>query len=74
MKLATERRMANTMGSIVAVGGIASTTTTNLMSDISTGRDQTIEFHDTLGLPGHRPVMGKVHDDPHTLMERKLGM
>jgi len=73
MKLATERRMANEMGTVGSIaGGIPSTT--NLMHDISCGKDQQIGFNDTLGLPEYRPVMNKVHDDPHMMMERKLGM
>jgi len=73
MKLATERRMANEMGTVGSIaGGIPSTT--NLMHDILTGNDQQIGFNDTLGLPEYRPVMNKVHDDPHLMMERKLGM
>ena len=72
MKLATERRMANetTVGSIG--GGIPSST--NIMYDILVGKDQYIGFEDTLGLPEYRPVLNKTHEDPHMVMERKLGM
>ena len=72
MKLATERRMASqmTIGSIG--GGIPSNN--NLMSDIVSGRDMQIGFEDTLGLPEFRPTFNKMHEDPHMMMERKLGM
>ena len=72
MKLATERRIANqmTVGSIG--GGIPSSN--NVMSDILSGRDMQIGFEDTLGLPEFRPMMNKTHEDPHTVMETKLGM
>jgi hypothetical protein len=72
MKLATERRIANqmTVGSIG--GGIPSSN--NVMSDILSGRDMQVGFEDTLGLPEFRPTMNKIHEDPHTVMERKLGM
>jgi len=71
MKLATERRMANEMGGSIG-GGIPSST--NLMSDILSGRDQTIGFEDTLGLPEYRPDFNKAQEDLHLAMERKLGM
>ena len=72
MKLATERRLASqmTVGSIG--GGIPSSN--NVMGDIISGRDMHIGFEDTLGLPEYRPVMNKTHEDPHMVMERKLGM
>ncbi|VEU39185.1 unnamed protein product [Pseudo-nitzschia multistriata] len=72
MKLATERRAANqtTIGSIG--GGIPSSN--NVMGDILSGRDMQIGFEDTLGLPEFRPVVSKMHEDPHMVMERKLGM
>ena len=72
MKLATERRIANqlTVGSIG--GGIPSSN--NVMGDILSGRDTHIGFEDTLGLPEYRPIVNKVHEDPHMMMERKLGM
>ncbi|KAG7361713.1 proteasome maturation factor UMP1 [Nitzschia inconspicua] len=72
MKLATERRMANEFGMNSIGGGIPSST--NLMSDIVSGRDQTIGFEDTLGLPEYRPMFNKVQEDPHMAMERNLGM
>merc|ERR1712032_1190276 len=66
MKLATERRMANetTVGSIG--GSIPSST--NIMYDISVGKDQYIGFEDTLGLPEYRPIINKTHEDPHMVM------
>ena len=73
MKLATERRMAGEFGSINSIGG-GIPSSTNLMSDILSGRDQTIGFEDTLGLPENRPLFNKVQEDPHMAMERKLGL
>lgn len=72
MKLATERRIANqmTVGSIA--GGIPSSN--NVMGDILSGRDMQIGFEDTLGLPEFRPIINKMQEDPHMMMERKLGM
>ncbi len=72
MKLATERRIANqmTVGSIG--GGIPSSN--NVMADILSGRDMEIGFEDTLGLPELRPTINRMHEDPHMMMERKLGM
>ena len=72
MKLATERRIANqmTVGSIG--GGIPSSN--NVMRDILSGRDMQIGFEDTLGQSEFRPTMNKMHEDPHMMMERKLGM
>ncbi len=72
MKLTTERRMANALGMNSIGGGIPSST--NLMNDILTGRDQTIGFDDTLGLPEYRPLFNKTQEDPHLAMERQLGM
>jgi Proteasome maturation factor UMP1 len=72
MKLATERRMANEFGMNSVGGGIPSST--NLMADVLSGRDQTIGFEDTLGLPEYRPMFNKIQEDPHMAMERKLGM
>jgi hypothetical protein len=72
MKLATERRIANqmTVGSIG--GGIPSQN--NVMGDILSGKDMHIGFEDTLGLPEFRPIINKMHEDPHMMMENKLGM
>jgi hypothetical protein len=72
MKLATERRLANQFGMNSIGGGIPSST--NLMSDILTGRDQIIGFEDTLGLPEYRPLFNKAKEDPHMSMERTLRM
>jgi hypothetical protein len=71
MKLATERRMANEIGGSIG-GGIPSST--NIMNDILSGRDQTIGFDDTLGLPEYRPIFNKAQEDPHLAMERQLKM
>eukprot|EP00532_Pseudo-nitzschia_australis_P007611 CAMPEP_0168178974 /NCGR_PEP_ID=MMETSP0139_2-20121125/9513_1 /TAXON_ID=44445 /ORGANISM="Pseudo-nitzschia australis, Strain 10249 10 AB" /LENGTH=187 /DNA_ID=CAMNT_0008098607 /DNA_START=80 /DNA_END=643 /DNA_ORIENTATION=+ len=72
MKLATERRIGNqtTIGSIG--GGIPSSN--NVMGDILSGRDMQIGFEDTLGVHEFRPTINKMHEDPHMVMERKLGM
>ena len=72
MKIATERRIANQLSVGSIGGGIPSSN--NVMSDILSGRDMHIGFEDTLGLPEHRPIINKMHDDPHMMMERKLGM
>ena len=72
MKLATERRIANNM-TVGSIGGGISTSK-NVMSDILSGSDMKIGFEDTLGLPEYRPIINKMHDDPHVQMERKLGM
>mmetsp|Transcript_55590 Transcript_55590/g.153935 ORF Transcript_55590/g.153935 Transcript_55590/m.153935 type:complete len:138 (+) Transcript_55590:63-476(+) len=69
MKLATERRAAQ--DTIMPTGGIP---TSNLMHDILTGNDMKLGFEDVLNLPQHRPLFVKHHEDPHAMMERKLGM
>ena len=71
MKLATERRMANEIGGSIG-GGIPSSS--NMMNDILSGRDQSIGFEDTLGLPEYRPLFNKAQEDPHLSMERQLKM
>jgi hypothetical protein len=73
MKLATERRMASELGSINSIGG-GIPSSTNLMSEIWSGRDQTIGFEDTLGLPENRPIFNKASEDLHMAMERRLGL
>ena len=72
MKLATERRIANQLTAGSIGGGIPSSN--NVMNDILSGRDMHIGFEDTLGLPEYRPIINKMRDNPHTMMERKLGM
>ena len=69
MRLATERNMAREVGG----RGVSGLPTSNLMHDILTGNDMKIQFEDILSLPEHRPVHLK-QDNPHTAMERKLGM
>jgi hypothetical protein len=64
--------LANQFGMNSIGGGIPSST--NLMSDILTGRDQIIGFEDTLGLPEYRPLFNKAKEDPHMSMERTLRM
>lgn len=66
MQLATERRM-----DLTSAAGIP---TSNLMQDILTGNDMKLGFEDTLNLPQHRPIFAKHQEDPHAMMERKLGM
>ena len=70
MKLATERRMAQDVGAL----GVAGMPSTNMMHDVLTGNDMKIQFEDILSLPEHRPLFVKTMNDPHAMMERKLGM
>jgi hypothetical protein len=70
MQLATERRNASEMGG----RGVAGLQGQNMMYDILTGNDMKLGFEDTLNLPEHRPLFVKHHEDPHSNMERKLGM
>lgn len=70
MKLATERRMAQDTSSMVAAG----IPTSNMMQEILTGNDMKLGFEDVLNLPQHRPIYVKHQEDPHAMMERKLGM
>lgn len=72
MKLATERRIVNQLTSGSIGGGIPFSN--NVLNDILSGRDTYIGFEDTLGLPEHRPIINNMHDNPHIMMERKLGM
>ena len=78
MKLATERRLAqNMMAGSISIGGgtvLSSASTSNLMTDILTGRDQQIGFEDTLGLPEFRPTFNRAQEDPHLAMEQTLGL
>jgi hypothetical protein len=69
MRLATERNMAREAGG----RGVSGLPTSNLMHDILTGNDMKMQFEDILSLPEHRPIQLK-QDNPHTAMERKLGM
>lgn len=70
MTLATERRMAMDSHSVVAAG----IPTSNMTQEIVMGNDMKLGFEDVLNLPQHRPVFAKHHQDPHAVMERKLGM
>jgi hypothetical protein len=70
MKLATERRIAAEMGNI----GVAGMPSSNMMMDILSGNDMKMDFEDILNLPEHRPLFVKHQEDPHAMMERKLGM
>jgi hypothetical protein len=69
MRLATERKMAQEQGG----RGVAGLPSSNLMHDILTGNDMKMQFEDILGLPEYRPVHLK-QENPHSAMERKLGM
>ena len=70
MKLATERRMAQDTSSMVAAG----IPTSNMMQEILMGTDMKLGFEDVLNLPQNRPIFVKHQEDPHAMMERKLGM
>jgi hypothetical protein len=70
MKLATERRMALDSHSMVAAG----IPTSNLTQEILVGNDMKLGFEDVLNLPQNRPIYAKHHEDPHAVMESKLGM
>jgi len=70
MKLATERKMANDSLSMIAAG----IPTSNMTHDILVGNDMKIGFEDVLNLPQNRPLYIKHQEDPHSVMERKLGM
>jgi hypothetical protein len=70
MKLATERRMAGDMGTV----GVAGMPSSNMMMDILSGNDMKIDFEDVFNLPENRPLMVKHQEDPHAMMELKLGM
>ncbi len=70
MMLATERRMAQGSYTMAAAGIPAS----NMMQEILTGNDMKLGFEDVLNLPQNRPVFVRHQEDPHAIMERKLGM
>ena len=70
MRLATERKSALEVGS----RGVAGLPGDNMMYEILTGNDMKLEFEDVLNLPEHRPLFVKSREDPHSAMERKLGM
>ena len=70
MKLATERRMATDSHSMVAAG----IPTSNMTRDILVGNDMKLGFEDVLNLPQNRPIYVKHQEDPHSVMERTLGM
>ena len=69
MTLATERKIASEIG----IRGVAGLPSSNLMNEIFTGNDMKFQFEDFLSLPEHRPLHLK-QDNPHTAMERQLGM
>lgn len=70
MRLATERKISQEMGG----RGVAGLQSSNLMHDILTGKDDKLDFGDFLSLPEHRPEQSRLESNPHSAMERKLGM
>eukprot|EP00538_Stauroneis_constricta_P013821 CAMPEP_0119547706 /NCGR_PEP_ID=MMETSP1352-20130426/1767_1 /TAXON_ID=265584 /ORGANISM="Stauroneis constricta, Strain CCMP1120" /LENGTH=136 /DNA_ID=CAMNT_0007592709 /DNA_START=117 /DNA_END=527 /DNA_ORIENTATION=- len=69
MRLATERKMGMEQGT----RGVVGLPSSGLMADILSGDDTKINFEDFLGLPDNRPTQARA-DNPHSAMERKLGM
>lgn len=70
MRLATERRVAQDSCNVVAAG----IPTSNMMHEILMGTDMKLGFEDVLNLPSNRPIVLRHQEDPHAIMERKLGM
>jgi hypothetical protein len=69
MRLATEQKMARDQDLMARAPGLESS---NLLGEIVSGRDTTIDFGDYLSLPQNRPSVPL--ENPHLLMERRLGM
>mmetsp|Transcript_3936 Transcript_3936/g.10390 ORF Transcript_3936/g.10390 Transcript_3936/m.10390 type:complete len:137 (-) Transcript_3936:248-658(-) len=69
MRLATERKLSVEQGT----RGVVGLPSSGLMADILSGNDTKIHFEDFLGLPSNRPVHMR-SENPHSAMERKLGM
>ena len=67
MRLATERQLASRVG-----GRLPGMEQSNLILDTVTGNDVMLDFSDVLGRPEHAPVPAVT--DPHTAMQRKLGL
>lgn len=67
MRLATERQLASQVG-----GRLPGMEQSNLIMDTVTGNDVMLDFGDVLGRPEHAPVASV--RDPHTAMQRKLGL
>jgi hypothetical protein len=67
MRLATERQLASQVG-----GRLPGMEQSNLVMDTVTGNDVMLDFSDILGRPEHAPVASV--RDPHTAMQRKLGL
>lgn len=70
MQLATERRLAQDTSTMTAAG----IPTSNMIQEILMGNDMKLGFEDVLNLPHNRPTFMRHHEDPHAIMERKLGM
>jgi Proteasome maturation factor UMP1 len=69
LRLATEQKQARDQNLMARAPGMESS---NLLGEIVSGRDTTIDFGDYLSLPQHRPAMPPAN--PHLVMERRLGM
>ena len=69
MRLATEQKMARDHHVMGRAPGLE---TSNLLGEIFSGRDTTMDFSDYLSLPENRPTLPMVN--PHSVMERHLGM
>ena len=67
MRLATERQLASQAG-----GRLPGMPESKLALDTVTGNDVMIDFGDVLGRPEDAPVA--FVKDPHTAMQRKLGL
>ena len=77
MRLATERRMAQNVGSQLGLPG-SNHTSKNILLETLTGQDQTLDFGDYLNLEKNRPINIGAGNDAnigvHTSMEQKLGL
>jgi len=73
MRLATERKIADEQERMaLPLGGGGGST---LYREIVTGTDTHFEFEDYLGRPELRPeIGGGAQNNPHSVMERQLGM
>lgn len=69
-KIANEERQQNRIIGLHRGGSIASNN--SVYGDIVTGQDVNLEFTDYLSMPEYQPDLPK--QNPHTAMERALGM
>lgn len=67
MTLATERQLASRNG-----GRLPGMTESKLLMDTITGKDISLDFDDFLSKPEHNPIA--TIKDPHSAMQRKLGL